>query len=196
MKKRIILVVSLAICLVMLSGCTALPYLGLQSMFRGDSVRNTQSSLPEAGGELVTISREEYEAMAGLLATSMEAEAELEGYVGTADVVLPNEPAAQPEQPAVQPQPEAQPEQPAAPQAGTWTCAACGTANTGKFCIECGAAQPQADGAWICASCGTANTGKFCTECGAAKPAADWTCPNCKTVNAGKFCSECGTARP
>ena len=61
MKKRIILVVSLAICLVMLSGCTALPYLGLQSMFRGDSVRNTQSSLPEAGGELVTISREEYE---------------------------------------------------------------------------------------------------------------------------------------
>lgn len=49
-------------------------------------------------------------------------------------------------------------------------------------------------GGWICANCGTANTGKFCGECGSPKPSGSWTC-SCGTVNTGKFCSECGKSR-
>lgn len=78
-----------------------------------------------------------------------------------------------------------------APAADSWTCA-CGAANTGKFCMECGAKKPEAG--WTCA-CGTVNTGKFCMECGAKKPEADWTCA-CGAVNKGKFCMECGAKRP
>lgn len=61
-----------------------------------------------------------------------------------------------------------QPTQQVAPQqaAGEWTCA-CGTVNTGKFCVECGAKKP-AEG-WICA-CGHVNKGKFCSECGEKNP--------------------------
>lgn len=73
---------------------------------------------------------------------------------------------------------------------GTWTCQ-CGTANTGKFCLECGKPRPAEE--WTC-SCGTVNRGKFCSECGSPKPAAEWTC-SCGTVNKGKFCSECGKPR-
>lgn len=47
---------------------------------------------------------------------------------------------------------------------------------------------------WTC-SCGTANTGKFCAECGSPKPSAEWKC-SCGTVNTGKFCAECGAKRP
>ena len=54
-----------------------------------------------------------------------------------------------------------------------------------------GAVQPNG---WTC-SCGQVNTGKFCSECGAPNPNATWECPKCKTVNTGKFCSECGTSR-
>lgn len=79
----------------------------------------------------------------------------------------------------------------AAPSGG-WTCA-CGAANTGKFCGECGKPKPREDG-WTC-SCGAVNTGKFCSECG--KPRTDegaWTC-GCGAVNTGRFCSECGKPR-
>ena len=58
------------------------------------------------------------------------------------------------------------------------------------------AEQPAADGSWNCGTCGTANSGKFCTECGAAKPAAAPKCTNCgyePEGNAPKFCPECGT---
>ncbi len=82
---------------------------------------------------------------------------------------------------------------------GGWTCAKCGTVNTGKFCQGCGEAKPapaQGD-SWTCAKCGTANTGKFCQVCGEAKPAAadGWTC-ECGTVNKGKFCQNCGKPKP
>ncbi len=82
----------------------------------------------------------------------------------------------------------------AAAAADSWTCS-CGTANTGKFCMNCGAAKPAPAESWTC-SCGTVNTGKFCMNCGQPKPVSnDWTC-ECGTVNSGKFCMNCGKARP
>ena len=82
----------------------------------------------------------------------------------------------------------------AAALAEDWTCPACGTQNTGNFCVECGAVKPAED--WTCPACGTQNTGNFCTECGGAKPAEGWTCPACGTQNTGNFCTECGGAKP
>lgn len=82
-----------------------------------------------------------------------------------------------------------------APDAGSWKCS-CGTENTGKFCIECGAGKPEAG--WVCA-CGSVNKGKFCPECGAKKPAAAplYRCDKCgwepeDPKNPPKFCPECG----
>ncbi|MCD8498792.1 MAG: SPFH domain-containing protein [Clostridiales bacterium] len=51
--------------------------------------------------------------------------------------------------------------------AGSWNCPACGSANTGKFCSECGGKKPE--GAF-CTNCGHKFNGdkpKFCPECGA-----------------------------
>lgn len=57
---------------------------------------------------------------------------------------------------------------------GSWTCV-CGTENTGKFCVSCGAARDSlvnlakaAPGIWTC-SCGTQNTEKLCVACGKPK---------------------------
>ena len=86
-------------------------------------------------------------------------------------------------------------QQPQAPAQGGWKCS-CGVENTGKFCVECGAAKP-ADG-WKCA-CGSVNKGKFCPECGAKKPAAEplYRCDKCgwepeDPRNPPRFCPECG----
>ncbi|MCR4882726.1 MAG: S41 family peptidase [Clostridiales bacterium] len=61
MKKRLLIVLCLILCLVMLAGCTALPVLGLKSMFQERNLENAESHLSEAGGDTVTISKEEYE---------------------------------------------------------------------------------------------------------------------------------------
>ena len=78
---------------------------------------------------------------------------------------------------------------PTAADAMGWQCA-CGTANTGKFCTNCGKPKPEA-ASWKC-ECGAENTGKFCTNCGKAKPAGPWKCSKCGTENTGKFCTNCG----
>ena len=49
---------------------------------------------------------------------------------------------------------------------------------------------------WTCPACGTANEGNFCSQCGEKKPVSEWTCPACGTVNSGNFCSGCGAKRP
>ncbi len=84
----------------------------------------------------------------------------------------------------------------AAKTTAVWKCV-CGTENTGKFCVECGAKKPEKTG-WTC-SCGSVNKGKFCPECGAKKPAAEplYACDKCgwepeDPKNPPKFCPECG----
>ena len=84
-----------------------------------------------------------------------------------------------------------------APSSDSWTCA-CGAANTGKFCIECGTPKPAPQAGWTC-SCGAVNQGKFCPECGAKKPADAplYRCDKCgwqpeDPHNPPKFCPECG----
>ena len=85
---------------------------------------------------------------------------------------------------------------PAAPAQGSWKCT-CGATVSGKFCTECGAKKPEAEG-WTCA-CGAVNKGKFCPECGAKKPegAPLYQCDKCgfkpeDPHNPPKFCPECG----
>lgn len=58
----------------------------------------------------------------------------------------------------------------AAAQEG-WVCAACGTVNKGKFCMECGAKKPAGALQYRCDKCGwqpadPTKPPKFCPECG------------------------------
>lgn len=101
-----------------------------------------------------------------------------------------------PAQPAPSPEPE-HAQQTAEPATDTWTCS-CGTSNTGKFCVECGAAKPAPKEGWTC-SCGAVNQGKFCMECGKKKPAGAplYKCDKCgwqpeDPHHPPKFCPECG----
>lgn len=88
-------------------------------------------------------------------------------------------------------------QQATAPAESSWNCN-CGTANTGKFCMNCGSPKPaqKSAGEWKC-SCGTLNSGKFCMNCGSPKPVEQegWNC-SCGTVNQGKFCMNCGKPKP
>ena len=107
------------------------------------------------------------------------------------------QPPQMPTQPMQAVQPAQQPQAASsASGAASWTCAQCGhEGNTGKFCMECGAKQPEPKSAdiWTCSACGHAgNTGKFCMECGGKKATG---CPDCgwePTGPAPKFCPECG----
>jgi membrane protease subunit (stomatin/prohibitin family) len=82
-----------------------------------------------------------------------------------------------------------------------WACACGHTGNTGRFCSECGQAQPAPPAAagWACACGFTGNTGRFCSECGQPQPVAapaDWTCACGQAGNTGNFCSGCGIPKP
>ena len=66
-----------------------------------------------------------------------------------------------------------EPSQPAQEVAASWSCPDCQTANTGKFCSNCGKGKPAVSPA------------KFCTNCG-------WKVTD--LLQAPKFCPECGTA--
>jgi membrane protease subunit (stomatin/prohibitin family) len=84
--------------------------------------------------------------------------------------------------------------------ANAWTCAKCGTQNTGKFCQNCGEKKPEdVQLGWNCPKCGKLNQGKFCQECGEKKPegALVYKCDKCgwepeDPSNPPKFCPECG----
>ena len=68
---------------------------------------------------------------------------------------------------------KAEPSQLAQEVAASWSCPDCQTANTGKFCSNCGKGKPATSAA------------KFCTNCG-------WKVTD--LLQAPKFCPECGTA--
>jgi len=100
--------------------------------------------------------------------------------------------AQQPQQTPVAPQPAAN--EPVTLE--SWKCS-CGAMAGGKFCTECGAKKPEADG-WTCA-CGSVNKGNFCANCGAKKPEAapSFMCNKCgwepeDPKNPPKFCPNCG----
>ncbi len=94
-------------------------------------------------------------------------------------------------------QAQMQQQQAAAPVAGGWPCANCGTQNgaEAKFCSKCGTKKPEAAAGWTCANCNAANAAeaKFCSNCGNKKPEGAF-CPNCGVAGApgAKFCPECG----
>lgn len=71
-------------------------------------------------------------------------------------------------------------------------------ANAGQVYGAAGQAQAKpAANSWTCAKCGTVNTGNFCSGCGEKKPVVNsWKCPKCGAENTGNFCSVCGEKKP
>ena len=97
----------------------------------------------------------------------------------------PEEPAPTPE-PAPQPEPEPEPQpqpQPAPVPDSHWKCPGCGATNSGKSCLVCGTARPDA--------------APEPEPTPAPAPAnANWKCPGCGATNSGAKCLVCGTSRP
>ena len=106
--------------------------------------------------------------------------------------------------------------------AAGWLCPNCGVMRRAdqKFCLTCGAKQPErqmpraaAPGGWKCPNCGTTLKAdqRFCLYCGSKKPEAaptpapaapaaqvGWTCPGCgaRLTGSQKFCPRCGAKQP
>lgn len=131
---------------------------------------------------MVNASKNEGGAMAGFMGMNMAGQS---GGMSAADLFAMGQ--QQQQTPSTQPQ----------VPTNSWACS-CGAQNTGKFCSECGGAQPETVVGWTC-SCGTVNKGKFCSQCGAKKPAdtMQYKCDQCGWEPANpsslpKFCPECG----
>jgi len=168
-------------------------YGGSDAALRGRIVEGQLDAMNTAAGNKAG-------SMVGLMGMGMMGN--VQGMMGTSQMVSPMQPQPVQQQPAGQ-QPAAQvspaPAVPADVPDNQWICT-CGAASTLKFCGNCGAPKPQPpqDTEWIC-TCGTTNTLKFCGNCGTPRPAPVRSCGKCgwelpALGDRPKFCPNCGNA--